>query len=1642
MKDWRWLGKRAVSLFLAMLLGLVPLFDIGFTPAKVSANGGGGDSNWDLVFEDNFDGTTVDTTKWNIEDWPSDRNQELQYYAPDDVFVEDGNLVLRSQKRTYTIPEGKKNAGQTREYTSGAVNTLNKFNLTYGKVEVRGKVPKSQGYWPAIWLNAVSGWPPEFDIIEFLGHEPTVLHTNNHWGKFPNNGQVGGSYKGSEDLSEEFHVYGFEWDPGEIRYYLDGNLIRTYTYSGKLVKNGGLYDAISNEPMYLILNTAIGGSWPGSPDETSIFPQQFLIDYVKMYQRSPTSKVLENLAKNKTATSNSPSWEGNEPAKATDNNSNTFWYPYGGSNHELQVDLGQVYSNVNGTEISWDSASRYPYKIEMSADGNTWTTVKDRMTETGRPLLQTSTDTFAPVDARYIKLTINQELSGVMELKVFNGTLTDPPQPPVAEPPRTPAKVVSDPFNNLTKGAAGTVLFDRSTGWSLITNYPQFMDNDTSRAQRAENTMKWITYKIDDVASFKLTAYAWGSTANSGIFAGKTKIFASPDNANWTELELTYTNGQNNNSWYRAVITPKNPIPAGSKYFKVELHPTSTTENDTWKYCLGQFDFIQDNVVVDELNTADSDKVLESSGNWSLVTDHPADFENDPGRWSPADSQTASIIYNYNDIHDFAVKLFSLGSMAEPGNTGKLKVYTSSDMENWSLAEIEGSGAQSLAGGWYSETFSPAEALPYKADYLKLEIAGGGIHTHYQLSQAEIHYGIPQPEKELVIVGKPMKTAIADRGTPVIDGQADGIWNNTQTLVTDRRKARLPGPSGANVKTLWDESNLYVLADVIDPVVNANNPKSYGDWDEDSVEIYVDENNSKSTTYDANDFQYRVNYAGKLSANTNLEAAVKLTDTGYLVEAKIPFKTITAHEGLTIGFDIQVSDDPGTGHRQYIASWNSEDERQSVSMFTIGDLILGQAKPPLDPFLAGVALDRNQTLLIVGETHQSIVTSVTEHTGAQSVVSLVYGTVTEQAVFVSSNPEVAAVDASGMIHAVGAGQADITATYNGKTAVNKITVLPVTDYFVEFAHPTYSLAVGTTHQSVVQAVYETRTSPSEVQRNAVDVSAYATYQSADPTVAEVDSTGLVRAIAEGNTVVTATYNGETAASAITVVLMKEFASIALDSSQYELSVGQSHQSAVHGEFKVTPSIGNSYFVTEDLTAQSAYGTSNPAVASVDLSGLVRALSAGQTVITATYNGETATAAVTVSAAPSFPTEPPTEVENTPAPPQPTSNVVVSPGSIAVKPAVGSDGKARGDLTEEQMRQALSNSKGNLKIIMDAPAGTKKAQLAIPASSLASMASAASNEKLELDLGIATLSFTMKELGNQLKEESRSVEVQVSLVAEEAVPAKVKTSIGNIPVYDFNLSVDGVTIPEFTGRNSVEISVPYALSPGADPRQVVIYFISEEGKLEIVRNSKYDAAAGEVSFRPKQVGFYSAAVNSVSFNDIFVVPWADDAIRTLAARGAIEGDGKGSFRPHDSITRAEFIKLLVGMVDLAQEGAASTFTDVSPADWYAQAVASAEKAGIINGKADGSFGANDLITRQDMAVILDRTSAILGIKLPGGENRTPFTDHSEISPYALEAVERMYRTGLINGMGDGFFAPQQFAERSHAAVMLYHFFMLE
>lgn len=216
---------------------------------------------WRLIWHDEFDGAAVDTSKWVVEDADLVKNNELQYYSPDEAYVHDGVLTLRSQKRTIGY----------NSYTSGLVESRGKFCNRYGRYEIRARLPKGKGIWPAYWMLPESGrWPPEIDIMECLGHDSYTIYGTVHWGAWPDNSSAGGEYRGS-DYSEDFHIFAIEWEEGEIRWYVDDTLyFRTNNH-------------IPQELFYIILNTAVGGNWPGNPDETTIFPQYHDIDYVRVY---------------------------------------------------------------------------------------------------------------------------------------------------------------------------------------------------------------------------------------------------------------------------------------------------------------------------------------------------------------------------------------------------------------------------------------------------------------------------------------------------------------------------------------------------------------------------------------------------------------------------------------------------------------------------------------------------------------------------------------------------------------------------------------------------------------------------------------------------------------------------------------------------------------------------------------------------------------------------------------------------------------------------------------------------------------------------------------------------------------------------------------------------------------------------------------------------------------------------------------------------------------------------------------------------------------------------------------------------------------------------------------------------------------
>lgn len=182
-----------------------------------------------------------------------------------------------------------------------------------------------------------------------------------------------------------------------------------------------------------------------------------------------------------------------------------------------------------------------------------------------------------------------------------------------------------------------------------------------------------------------------------------------------------------------------------------------------------------------------------------------------------------------------------------------------------------------------------------------------------------------------------------------------------------------------------------------------------------------------------------------------------------------------------------------------------------------------------------------------------------------------------------------------------------------------------------------------------------------------------------------------------------------------------------------------------------------------------------------------------------------------------------------------------------------------------------------------------------------------------------------------------------------------------------------------------------------------------------------------------------APTPVTFTDIAGVPWAKEAIEALAAQGVINGMGNGTFKPDDKVTRAQFIKILMLAFKLTEQDASCSFTDVKKGEWHYDSIAAAQKLGIVKGKADGSFGVNDEITRQDMAVMVHRAAQKFGVSLNEAGNPQQFSDRSEIAAYAQEAIASMQKAGIINGTGNGRFEPKGNATRAQAAVIIYKLF---
>ena len=250
-------------------------------------------SNWEMLWSDEFDGEDLDLSKWNKLSWrPGWVNNELQAYTERDtnIFLESGFLVLQGLIDPGFSGTDYNGNDYNADYTSGRVNTDGKFSTTYGRFDIRAKLPKGKGSWPAIWMLGESinsiGWPDcgEIDIMEHVGYDEGMIHGSIHTEEYNHmyNTQRSGS-KYIENVTSTFHVYSLEWSPFYLRYLIDDEPFFFVYNDSKGDNSKWPFD----DPHYIILNLAIGGDWGGVQGiSTSEFPMRMMVDYVRVFKQS------------------------------------------------------------------------------------------------------------------------------------------------------------------------------------------------------------------------------------------------------------------------------------------------------------------------------------------------------------------------------------------------------------------------------------------------------------------------------------------------------------------------------------------------------------------------------------------------------------------------------------------------------------------------------------------------------------------------------------------------------------------------------------------------------------------------------------------------------------------------------------------------------------------------------------------------------------------------------------------------------------------------------------------------------------------------------------------------------------------------------------------------------------------------------------------------------------------------------------------------------------------------------------------------------------------------------------------------------------------------------------------------------------
>ncbi|MFT6320271.1 MAG: beta-glucanase (GH16 family) [Granulosicoccus sp.] len=236
-----------------------------------------------LVWTDEFNEANINLGNWTHETGNGSGgwgNNELQYYtsSSENSYISDGKLIIEAKEQNVSGSN----------YTSARMISAGKREFIYGRVDVRAKLPEGQGIWPAVWMLGADiftdGWPAcgEIDIMELVGHEPNKANGTAHWGNQGNPSTYQGNaftLPAGEKYSDEFHVFSIIWENNSIKWLMDDQQFFSIT-DGNVTNTAYPF----NDNFFFILNVAVGGNWPGSPDASTVFPQRMFVDYVRIFQ--------------------------------------------------------------------------------------------------------------------------------------------------------------------------------------------------------------------------------------------------------------------------------------------------------------------------------------------------------------------------------------------------------------------------------------------------------------------------------------------------------------------------------------------------------------------------------------------------------------------------------------------------------------------------------------------------------------------------------------------------------------------------------------------------------------------------------------------------------------------------------------------------------------------------------------------------------------------------------------------------------------------------------------------------------------------------------------------------------------------------------------------------------------------------------------------------------------------------------------------------------------------------------------------------------------------------------------------------------------------------------------------------------------